>query len=245
MFKTIEESVYFVQKLASEVADVGPLVYLGVPFTAIRPASEAAKETNIVIGAQNMNDAGEGAFTGEIAAGMLLNAGAKFVLIGHSERRHVFGETDEFINRKMQRASEEGLQPILCIGETLQQREAKEMKDVLTRQLTEGLKGIEKGKLEDLVIAYEPVWAIGTGVTATPKQAQGAHKFCREVLEGLLGKKRAGLIPILYGGSVKPSNAKEIIDQKDIDGVLVGGASLTVESFSQIVNYQSNKAGVL
>jgi triosephosphate isomerase (TIM) len=224
MYKTIPEAVEFVETLAPLVADSQAEVYLAVPYTAIAPAVEAAAGSNIVIGAQNMNDSTEGAFTGEIAARMLVDAGAKFVVLGHSERRHVFGETDAFVNAKVKRAIADGLRPIVCVGETFEQREAGETNEVLQMQLEGSLAGIEE--LGDLVVAYEPVWAIGTGHSATPKQAQKEHALLRK----LVGKQT-----LLYGGSVNPENAAVLMAQPDIDGVLVGGASLSEISFSKIV----------
>jgi triosephosphate isomerase len=237
MHKTTDEAVAYVKELIPLVEGVKAKVYLAVPFTAIYSVAEAAKGSNVVIGAQNMNDATEGAFTGEIAARMLLDAGAQFVILGHSERRHVFGEDNAFVNRKVKRALEEKIQPILCIGETLEQREADKTEEVLKSQLLESLSEVES--LENVIIAYEPVWAIGTGVTATPDQAQEAHAFCRSVIESEWGKSAAKEIVIQYGGSVKPDNAKTLLDQADIDGLLVGGASLTPEIFSQIVNTEN------
>lgn len=223
MYKTVPEAVEFVKTLAPLVADSQAEVLLAVPYTAIAAAAEAAAGTNILIGAQNMNDASEGAFTGEIAARMLVDAGAKFVILGHSERRHVFGESDEFVNRKVKRALADGLRPIVCVGETLKQREAGQTDEVLEGQVEGSLRGIGGA---NFVLAYEPVWAIGTGKSATPEQAEKEHAFLR----GIVGEHQ-----ILYGGSVKPENASALLAQEDIDGLLVGGASLAPESFAQIV----------
>lgn len=237
MFKTGEEARATIQELKAAVEGTKERVLLAVPFTAITPSSEEAKGSNIEIGAQNMNDASEGAFTGEIAAGMLKEAGATFVILGHSERRHVFGEDDAFINRKVLKALQEGLTPIFCVGETLEEREGGKTEAVLKNQLEAGLKEVAKTAAKDLIVAYEPVWAIGTGKTATPEDAEKNHQFVRGVLEALLGKKGGGSLPILYGGSVKPGNAANLLSQKNIDGVLVGGASLKAEEFAQIVKY--------
>lgn len=235
MYKTIEQTVEFVQTLAPLVENVAPLVYLAVPFTAIKAAADQAKETKIVIGAQNMHDASEGAFTGEIAGKMLVEAGARFVILGHSERRILFKETNDVINRKMKRAISDRLQPVLCIGETQQEREAGLTPQVLTTQLTECLAGIKSEQLKDLIIAYEPVWAVGTDLAATPEIAEQAHKICREWLIDQYNEKLAESTVIQYGGSVKPENASAFLEQLDIDGLLVGGASLSAETFSKII----------
>lgn len=188
-----------------------------------------------------MNDASEGAFTGEIAGDMLKDAGARFVLLGHSERRHLYGEDDAFINRKVKRAVETGLQPILCVGETKVEYEGGQTHEVIERQLMEGLKDLQPSQLENLVIAYEPVWAIGNGHSATPEIAQEVQHFCREILAKILTEELAQQIVIQYGGSVNPSNANELLAQPDIDGLLIGGASLSLESFCQIVNDRYSK----
>jgi triosephosphate isomerase len=239
MYKTIEESIEFVQKLELAIKESARQVYLAVPFTAIKPVAEAAAGTKIIVGAQNMNDAREGAFTGEIAARMLVDAGAKFVILGHSERRKLFGETSEFINKKVKRAFIEGLQSIVCIGETWEERESGKTEKILEEQFGQTLSEISEDESERLILAYEPVWAIGTGRTATPLQAEQMHQFCRDLLSKKWGTATAEKIVILYGGSVRPENVAELIEQPNIDGVLVGGASLSVESFSEMVNYQT------
>lgn len=238
MYKTIEEAVSFINKLIPLVSKPTPSVYLAVPFTAISAAAEAAKGSPIHIGAQNMHDAGEGAFTGEISGNMIADAGARFVILGHSERRHIFGETSEFINKKVKAALGLGIQPILCVGETLQEREDNKTVNVLQDQLEKSLSGVSENDLRKLLIAYEPVWAIGTGRTATPEQAEEMHAFCRKFLGKKWGSDAAESVSLLYGGSVKPENTKALMEQKNIDGVLVGGASLAVDSFSKIINYQ-------
>lgn len=238
MYQTIDASLSYLVDLIPLVRDATSKIYLAVPFTSIGPMAKEAKETNIVIGAQNMHNASEGAFTGEIAGKMLTEAGAKFVIIGHSERRRLFHEDNAFINSKVKRALKDGLQPILCIGENAQEREEGKTSEVLKSQLTECLAGVDADKLSDILVAYEPVWAIGTGLAATPELAQESHHLCREFLREIGGKEVADKIGILYGGSVKPENAKALIEQSDIDGLLVGGASLSVESFSKIINYQ-------
>lgn len=238
MYKTIEEAVSYVETLAPLIEKSQAAVYLAVPFTALFPTAQKVKElgSHLVVGAQNMNAAEEGAFTGEVAARMLSDAGAKFVILGHSERRHIFNESDAAINRKVVRALKEGLQPIVCVGETLQQREARKMKEVVKEQILNSLEGLSSLEISKIILAYEPVWAIGTGKVAQPKDAQNAHKFCREVIAGQWGAEAAEEIVIQYGGSVKPENAKKLISQEDIDGLLVGGASLLPETFSEIVN---------
>jgi triosephosphate isomerase len=235
MYKTVSETVAFIKELAPLVENSNAEVCLAVPFTSITAAVEAAKDTNIVIGAQNMNDASEGAFTGEIAAIMLKEIGAEFVLLGHSERRTLFHETDPYINRKVIKALEDDLTPVLCIGETAAEREENKTEEVLQRQLEECLSGVGEEPASKLVIAYEPVWAIGTGKTATPQMAEEAHAFIRKCLTKQFGKKIAQGLSILYGGSVKPDNMAALMQEKNIDGALVGGASLQVKNFSAII----------
>lgn len=239
MHKTIEEGKQFLSELIESVREVGHQVYLAVPFTAIQPLSELASNSNIVIGAQNMNDASEGAFTGEIAGRMLTEAGARFVLLGHSERRYIFGEGSGFVNRKVKRAFADRLQPIVCVGETKHEREQGIAEEVLKNQLLNSLEGLTSEQMESAIVAYEPVWAIGTGLTATSKEAEEMHHFCRRLIAEKWGEATAEKVPILYGGSVKPENTRELLKQPNIDGVLVGGASLGFESFLQIVNYQN------
>lgn len=240
MYKTIEQSVAFVTELLPHIKEATAKVYLAVPFTSLKPVADLVKNSSIVVGAQNMHDASEGAFTGEVAAVMLKEAGAQFVILGHSERRRLFHEDNAFINKKVKRALEYGIQPILCIGETLQEREDGKTQEVLKTQLSEGLKNIATSQLTPLMIAYEPLWAIGTDQTATPEIAKEVLAFCRHYLAETWGPELAEKIVILYGGSVKPNNAKALIEQPDIDGLLVGGASLSVQKFSQIVNYNQS-----
>lgn len=241
MFMTIAEATDFISHFAPAVKGCEPKVYLAVPFTLIGKSVEASLGTNVVIGAQNMHNETGGAFTGEISAPMLRDVKAQFVLLGHSERRHIFGETSPFINKKVKRALLEDIQPIVCIGETKKEREGGTMKEVIEVQLNQSLSGVSASELEHIVIAYEPVWAIGSGLTATPEQAQEVHLFCREIVKKKWGKEAAERIPILYGGSVKPSNVRILMDQPDLDGVLVGGASLSADSFAKIVNFQTTK----
>ena len=236
MHKTIDEAVEFVKELSPHLANYRGDVYLAVPFTVIHPLTQECTNFPIVIGAQNMNDANSGAFTGEIAAKMLMDAGAKFVLLGHSERRHLYHEDNNFINRKIKRAVLDGIQPVLCIGETKKNYDEKETYSVLQTQLKECLQDLQVQELKNLVIAYEPVWAIGTGYSATAEMAETVHKFIREQIKEMFGLEFAEQIVIQYGGSVNPSNAKELLDQPNIDGLLIGGASLLLETFYQIVN---------
>lgn len=242
MHKTIEEARLFIKNLLSSFQPaVNEIIGLAVPYTMIYPLSQEVKETPLFLGAQNMNDASEGAFTGEIAGKMLKDAGAQFVLLGHSERRHLYGEDNPFINRKIKRAIEIGLKPILCIGETQAEYEGKQTHDVIERQLIEGLKDIQPQQLHNLIVAYEPVWAIGNRHSASPEIAQEVHCFCRQILAKILTEELSQQIVIQYGGSVNPSNAHELLAQPDIDGLLIGGASLSLESFLQIVNDRYTK----
>jgi triosephosphate isomerase len=237
MHKTSAQAVEFIKHLLPMVKDSSAQVWLAVPYTALEPAARAAQGSNIVIGAQNMNEASQGAFTGEIAASMIIEAGAKFVLLGHSERRKIFHETDKVIAAKVAKAVHEGITPVLCVGETEEERESG-YEEVLQRQILEGLKGVDKEHFSKVILAYEPVWAIGTGKTATPKMAEETHKFCRSVLAEHFGKKDSASIPLLYGGSVKPDNISDLMKEKDINGALVGGAALEPKTFSQIVNFK-------
>ena len=237
MYKTIEEGVAFITSLIPLIADAKVEVRLAVPFTLIAKAKEAAKGSKILIGAQNMHDASEGSFTGEIAASMLLDAGAEFVILGHSERRHLFGEDNAFIHKKMVRAVTDDLQPILCIGETEKERQEGRAVEVVKNQLTEALKDIPNKQAKKVIFSYEPVWAIGTGIHATPQEAEEMHHHIRQTLEELYSPALAESAELLYGGSVKPSNARVLLEQTDIDGVLVGGASLSLDSFVEIIHY--------
>ncbi len=236
MYKTARQATDYIEELLPEIQKSQVNVYLAVPYTSIHPASQYAKETNLVIGAQNMNDAREGAFTGEIAALMLKEAGAAFVLLGHSERRTVFKEDDQFIHKKVLRALQDEIQPILCVGETIEHHGKGKTQEVLQEQIGKALKGIPKEEAAKLMLAYEPVWAIGSGKTPTPKEIQTTHAFIRSFLSELFGKKISEKIPLLYGGSVKPENVFEIGQQEDVDGVLVGGASLEPRKLATIVH---------
>lgn len=205
------------------------------PFTSLETASTLLKGTEISLGAQNMYYEESGAFTGEISAKMLKSVGCEYVIIGHSERRTIFKECDETINRKLKTALNNNLKPIFCIGETLAERESGVTFKVIQNQIEIGLKNISKEELENIIIAYEPVWAIGTGKNATPEQAQEVHKFIRDLIGKAFSSKVAENLTIQYGGSVKPENAKELMSQQDIDGALVGGACLIADSFIKII----------
>ena len=236
MYKTVAEAVKYVQELRGLVQDVrGVEVVLAATFTALHAAAEAARNSNIGIAAQDLYWEREGAFTGEISGPMIREAGADYVIIGHSERRTLFAETDDTVNRKVAAAFTAGLFPIACIGETLDQRERQETFGVLDRQIQKGLDGLTSDQIGQLVIAYEPVWAIGTDRNATPAQAAEAHGHIRKRLRQWFGQEAAELCHVIYGGSVKPDNIAELISQPDVDGALVGGASLDVRSFLQIL----------
>lgn len=238
MYKTPAETVAFFEAFAPLVAGVMERdIVICPPFVDLPAAVSAASGTRIEIGAQDMHWAKEGAYTGEVSAAMLLGAGCQWVIIGHSERRQYFGETDETANKKVIAALEAGLNPILCIGELLEEREAGKTEQVLLAQLKGGLAGMTPEQVAKVTIAYEPVWAIGTGKTATPPMAQDAHRYIRSMVARQHGFGPAGGMRILYGGSVKPDNIKGLMEQPDIDGALVGGASLDPAGFASIVNY--------
>lgn len=209
------------------------------PYTLLACLADALETSNIAIGAQDIYWEDEGAFTGEVSGLMIKDAGAKFVIIGHSERRQYFGETNETVNKKINAGLKHGLTPIVCVGETLKDREANKTFAVLDDHIKNGLKGLTEQQVSGIVVAYEPVWAIGTGKTASSAQAQEAHKYIRDLLIKMYNKEIADSIRIQYGGSVKPENTSELMAQPDVDGALVGGASLTVESFSAIVKKAS------
>jgi triosephosphate isomerase len=205
------------------------------PFPYLLAVGEAVKGSRVALGAQNVFPEKEGPFTGEVSPAMLLDCGCRYAIVGHSERRHVLGETDAFIHRKVHAALAAGLRVILCVGETLAEREGNRTEHVLEMQLNGGLAGLQAAALEGLVIAYEPVWAIGTGRNATPAQAEEAHAFIRRRVGEKFGEETAGRLPIQYGGSVKPENAASLLHQPDVDGALVGGASLKADQFLAIV----------
>jgi triosephosphate isomerase (TIM) len=237
MNMTQAEAEAFVATLLLEIGDLAEVeVVIVPPFTAIAKVTEAlGKSQNIKVGAQNMHWEWSGAFTGEISPAMLRDLFVRYVVLGHSERRTLFGETDEIVNRKVRAAHEAVLRPIVCVGETLEQREKGNVEKILALQLRGSLANLGVKELHETVIAYEPVWAIGTGRTATDGQAQEAHAFIRHTLRKISDEATADKIRIQYGGSVKPDNARELMSQPDIDGALVGGASLDPRSFAQIV----------
>ncbi|QAT44124.1 triose-phosphate isomerase [Aminipila luticellarii] len=237
MFKTTEEAKAFAASFKKIYESSDIQVAICAPFTQLGALKEAFKGTDIKVGAQNMHFAEEGAFTGEISAAMLQEIGVDYCIIGHSERRQLFAETDETVNKKLHKAFLAGITPILCVGESLEERDADRAFDVVKSQLVKGLEEITAAQAEVLVIAYEPIWAIGTGRTASPEQANEMCGFIRDVIDGLYGEIVADKTIIQYGGSVKPSNATEIMNMEEIDGALVGGASLVPEEFIQIVNF--------
>jgi triosephosphate isomerase len=237
MNMTQAEAARFVESFLIDLGEISDVeIVIVPPFTAIAKVTESlAKAQDVKVGAQNMHWEKNGAFTGEISAALLRDLFVRYVILGHSERRTLFGETDEIVNRKVRAAHEAGLRPIVCVGETLEQREKGKVEKVLSKQLSGSLAGLEAKELQETVIAYEPVWAIGTGKVATAEQAQEAHAFIRKTLADLSDETIADKIRIQYGGSVKPDNARELMSQTDIDGALVGGASLDPRSFAQIV----------
>ncbi len=239
MNMTPSEGVELVTGLidAAKNAAANETVVVAPPFITIPAVVEAAKGSPIKIAAQNMSDQVSGAFTGEVSADMLLEAGVTYVILGHSERRALYGEDDAFINAKVKYALEKGLKVILCVGETLEEREAGKLEAVLKTQVVEGLKDVSADQMAEVIIAYEPVWAIGTGKTATADDANSAHAFIRSVVSDILSEDVANNLIIQYGGSVKPGNVKSLMAMEHIDGALVGGASLTVELFAPIVQF--------
>jgi len=237
------ESARFVESLLLEIGDMADVeVVIVPPFTAIAKVMEAlGSAQNIKVGAQNMHWERSGAFTGEISAALLRDLFVHYVVLGHSERRRLFGETNEIVNRKVRAAHEASLRPIVCVGETLDQRDRGNVDKILSIQLRGSVAGLESKQLQETVIAYEPVWAIGTGRNATPEQAQEAHAFIRRTLRDMADDTTAERVRIQYGGSVKPENARDLMSQPDIDGALVGGASLDPRSFAQIVKAARDK----
>ena len=236
MNKSINEAIELVNSLKRELVDIQEIDIIVCPvYTALSDVSDLLIDSNIFLGAQNVYWEPLGAFTGEISPSMIKDAGCKYVIIGHSERRKYFGESDDTVNKRIKAAQSVELIPIFCVGETLEEREADKTIDVVKRQLKGGLEGLESEALQKLIIAYEPVWAIGTGKTAAPEQAQEVHKFIRGWLNENYSPEAAENLRILYGGSVKPANARELMQQSDIDGALVGGASLDSSSFVEIV----------
>jgi triosephosphate isomerase len=235
MNKTVHETADFISEFIPEVKDVKEVdIILAPPFTSLGAASEKLKQTNVILAAQDVFYEEKGAYTGEVSPVMIVDIGCKYVIIGHSERRQYFKETDEVINKKIKASKNAGLKVIFCIGESLEAREAGKTFDILKRQLDEGLVGVNP---DNIVIAYEPIWAIGTGKTATPEQAQEVHAYIRDRLRKAYGNK-ADELCILYGGSVTPDNVDSLMACQDVDGALVGGASLKVESFTRIVKFR-------
>jgi triosephosphate isomerase len=243
MHKTVHESVVFVKEFRSMVKDIDDVeIVVAPPYTALHAVAEAARVSVVGVGAQNLHWEREGAFTGEISGAMLREAGAEYVIIGHSERRRLFHETDETVNRKLLAALEAKLTSIVCIGETLEERESDQTMAVLDRQIRQGLDGLNGEQVAGLVVAYEPVWAIGTGRNATPEQAAEAHAHIRSRIRQGFGGDAAEQCHVIYGGSVKPDNIHELMLSPDVDGALVGGASLDVRGFFEIVSRSRQSA---
>lgn len=239
MHLNIAEAVELARGVAEAAAECSDRdVMIAPPFTALSAVAQALQGSKVFLGAQNVAWEAKGAFTGEIAPPMLKDIGVQMAIIGHSERRHIFGEDDAMINRRLRAALEFGLTPVLCLGETLEEREGGKTLAVLEAQLRGGLQDVPTGQAEQTILAYEPVWAIGTGKTATTEQAQEAHAFLRGLLASLYDKNLAETVRILYGGSVKPDNVDALMAQADIDGALVGGAALKIDSFKRIVRFQ-------
>ena len=231
------EAIDFIQDLAPLVSETKSEVILCVPYTDLFYALLHVQGTNIKIGAQNMHWEEKGAYTGEVSAPMLKSIGVEYVIIGHSERRQYFAETDETVNKKIKSAFKYGLKPIVCVGETLEEKEAGKTAEIITNQTKLALEGLTNEQVENTIIAYEPIWAIGTGKTATSEDANNSIKEIRNKIAEIYGQDTASRVIIQYGGSVKSTNAKELFEMSDIDGGLVGGASLKAEEFSKIVNY--------
>jgi triosephosphate isomerase len=236
MNKTVAEALALIKGLKMELANVKEVdVVVCPPFTALSEVSKAVLDSNLRLGAQNMSENNYGAFTGEIAAGMLKEFSVRYVILGHSERRQYQKESDALISKKAHAAHAASLKPIVCVGETLAEREGGQMEKVLETQVRGSLAGLTREHMEETVVAYEPVWAIGTGKTATTAQAQEAHAFIRKLIQGMFDESVARRVRIQYGGSVKASNARELMEQADVDGALVGGAALDARSFSDII----------
>ncbi len=236
MHKTVEEAIAFTTAFRERVQHITDVeIVIAPPFTAIRAVAELLRDTKISVAGQNFYWEANGAFTGEVSATMLTDAGATHAIVGHSERRQLFGETDTAVTAKVRAAFASGLIPIMCVGETLDEREANQTLTVLDQQVEQGLAEVTAEQATRLIVAYEPVWAIGTGRNATPAQAQKAHAHIRQRLEQAFNRETAGRCRVLYGGSVKPANVRELSAQTDVDGALVGGASLDQVSFAEIV----------
>lgn len=238
MNKLPNETMTFFEEFIPLITNTAAEVIICAPYTDLFYSLLSAQGSNIKIGAQNMHWEENGAYTGEISPQMLKSIGVEYVIIGHSERREYFAETDETVNRKLKAAHNVGLKPIVCVGETLEQRESKKAQEIITKQIRLGLKDLTDDQIKSTIVAYEPIWAIGTGKTATKEDANQTIKWIRQEISNMYGKEASDKIIIQYGGSVKPSNAKELFDMSDIDGGLVGGASLNPEEFAKIVNYK-------
>ena len=240
MYKTVPEALALLREVRAALPEPpgDRDVLVAPPFTALAAVAEALRGSGILLGAQNMHWEREGAFTGEVSPVMLKDVGCTHVILGHSERRHIFGETDEAVARKTRAAVDNGLTPIVCVGETLPERESSRTLEVVERQLERALRALTPDEASRAVVAYEPVWAIGTGRTATPAQAQEVHAFIRKRVGASHGEPVAGALRILYGGSVKPDNVDGLMAEADVDGALVGGACLKADSFLRIVRYQ-------
>ncbi len=240
MYKNVDEAVALANAIKGSVAGIDNVeIVVCPPFIDLAAAEKTLKESNIALGAQNCYWENEGAFTGEVSASMLKSAGCKYIIVGHSERRKYFGETNETVNKKIAAVIREALVPIMCVGETLEERESGKTMDIVGTQVAKGLEGFDSAYLKELIIAYEPVWAIGTGKTATGDQAQEVHATIRALIGRLYPGSFSSEIRILYGGSVKPDNAKALMSEKDIDGALIGGASLKPEGFTDIIKATS------
>jgi triosephosphate isomerase (TIM) len=241
LHKTVGEALDLAGALKREVADIDDIDIVIAPvFTSLTKVTDLLVGSNISISGQNCYPVADGAFTGEVSPALLKDAGCRYCIVGHSERRHLFGETDAFINQKIRALLDAGLGVIFCVGETLDERESEQMYEVVATQVREGLKGISDEKMQNLIVAYEPVWAIGTGKTATTQQAEESHAFIRGLLQGLYDESLAEATRIIYGGSVKPDNVDGLMAQQDIDGTLVGGASLKAADFTRIIRFKRN-----
>lgn len=241
MNKTVPEAKEMVSLLLSMITNEEVEVVLAPPFTALYAVGNLIRGTKVKLGAQDTFWEDKGAYTGEISPGMLIDVGCSYVIVGHSERRGYFGETNNSVNKKIMASLRHGLSPIMCIGESLEEREKGETFNVLENELLEGLRGLSPMELNRIVIAYEPIWAIGTGKTARPEEANEAHRFIRGLVKENFGNESATALRIIYGGSVTPENIDTLMAQPEIDGALVGGASLKAEGFARIINYKSER----
>jgi len=237
MHMTNKDVIEYIDSFKNMVSDTDVEIVLCPPFTLLEQTKELTHNTNIKVGAQNMHWEEYGAFTGEVSPLMLKELNIEYCIIGHSERRQYFNETDETVNKKIKKALEHGIKPIVCVGETIEERKAGETESLIKRQITKALEGVEGSKLKEIVIAYEPIWAIGTGETATAEEANRVIAYIRKIVKDLYGEDISEEIRIQYGGSVKPNNIEDLMNQDDIDGALVGGASLKADSFVEIVNF--------